>query len=234
MGGPDWGDVSAGGAAAIVGGALLWLIYFDTKDAVHKEPRHLLLAAFGLGSVAGALGLVGFVVAEKLGLPRGPGAGLADVLVYCLLVIGPVEEGAKFAVARASVFRWQAFDEEIDGLVYAAAIAIGFATFESFLYLPHHDGTRQLARAATAPLTHALFASVWGLGAARALLVQRSRASRWLWQAGSLALAMGLHGLYDALLFGWGATVLAAATILAIWLFAIGHGKRAAARRRAT
>jgi RsiW-degrading membrane proteinase PrsW (M82 family) len=223
-------NVWSGGAAAIVGGALLWIVYFDAKDRLDREPRHLLALAFVLGIGAGALGLVGFALAESLGLPRSPGEDRTGILLYCLLAVGPIEEGAKFLVARAVVFRWKAFDEPIDGLVYAAALAIGFATFESFLYLPHTDGVAQLARAATAPLTHALFAGIWGIGASRALLAPRSRTTRFAWQAGTLALAMGLHGLYDALLLGWGATVLASGTVGVVWIGALAWVARVVRR----
>jgi RsiW-degrading membrane proteinase PrsW (M82 family) len=219
----SFGDlqIHLGIASAIVGGALLWLIYFDYKDSIHKEPWGLLFAAFGLGAVASLLGLGTYVAIERLGLPAHPGNTPSDIMLYCLLVVGPIEEGCKFAVARAIVFRWRAFDERIDGLVYAAALSIGFATFENFLYLvhlPYLDEAEQLARAATSPLTHSLFAAIWGFGVSRALFDETTPLARWLWQAGSLTLAALLHGFYDGLLLGWNATIPASLTILLVWI----------------
>ena len=232
----EWTQLRAGGAAAIVGGALLWLIYFDFKDALQKEPRILLLAAFALGGLAALLGLGVYVVAGWLGLPTSPGHTTEQILLFCLLGVGPVEEGCKFLMARTVVFRWRAFDEKIDGLVYSAAVAIGFATFENFLnlvYLPYLDGTEQLARAAVSPLTHSLFAAIWGFGVSRAFFGVRSRAARWLWQAGPLLVSMLLHGFYDALLIGWNATIPASATIALIWGFVLWNARRVLPHRAA-
>jgi RsiW-degrading membrane proteinase PrsW (M82 family) len=215
-------QIQLGLASAIVGAALLWLIYFDFMDSLHKEPRVLLAAAFALGAGAALLGLGVYAALERLGVPAIPGPAPKEILLYCLLVIGPVEEGCKFAVARAIVFRWRAFNEPIDGLVYAAALAIGFATFENLLYLvhlPYLDTSEQLARAATSPLTHSLFSAIWGFGVAHAAFDATSRWGRWRWQLGALVVSALLHGFYDALLLGWHATIPASATVLVIWIF---------------
>jgi RsiW-degrading membrane proteinase PrsW (M82 family) len=225
----EWSQLRSGGAAAIVGGALLWLIYFDLKDSLQKEPRLLLLAAFGLGMVAALLGLLIYWAAEQLGLPVDPGGSRREILLYCFLGIGPIEEGCKFLLARTIIFRWRAFDERIDGLVYSAALAIGFATLENFyflIYLPYLDVAEQLTRAAVAPLTHSLFAAIWGFGVSRAFFGVRSRRARLAWQIFPLLLAMFLHGLYDAFLLAWDAAIPASATIGIIWLFVIWNARR--------
>lgn len=225
----DWFQLRSGAAAAIVGGALLWLIYFDLKDSLQREPRLLLLAAFGLGGVAAALGLLIYAGAQRLGLPTFPGSSRSGIVLYCLLGVGPVEEGCKFLLARTVIFRWRAFDERIDGLVYSAALAIGFATLENFYFLidlPYLDVSEQLTRAAVSPLTHSLFAAIWGFGVSRALLGVRSRLARLSWQALPLLLAMLLHGLYDAFLLAWGAVIPASLTILVIWVFVGWNARR--------
>jgi RsiW-degrading membrane proteinase PrsW (M82 family) len=225
----DWSQLRSGSAGAIVGAALLWLIYFDLKDSLQKEPRLLMLAAFALGGVAACLGLLIYAAAVRLGLPVDPGSTRSEIVLYCLLGVGPVEEGCKFLVARTIIFRWRAFDERIDGLVYSAALAIGFATLENFYFLidqPYLDVGEQLTRAAVSPLTHSLFAAIWGFGVSRAFFGVRSRRSRLLWQLFPLLLAMFLHGLYDALLLAGDATIPASATILVIWVFVIRNARR--------
>lgn len=222
-------DVAAVSAvAAVAGAAFLWLLYFDFKDSLRKEPRRLLLASYLLGGGAALLATGIFIVAERMGLPRVPGETGRQILLYCLLAVGPIEEGAKFLVARTIIFRWRAFDEKIDGLVYSAALAIGFATVENLFYWPHLEGLERYARALTSPLTHSLFSAIWGFGVSRAFFTDRPPLSRFLWQALPLILSMLLHGLYDALLLGWGATVPASATVLAIWVFVLWHGRRVA------
>jgi len=222
----DIDSSGAAAAAAVMGAGLLWLLYFDLKDSLQKEPRGLLLLALALGGVAALLAMGGFALAEQLGLPRAPGRSSGQILAYCVLAVGPIEEGAKFLVARTIVFRWRAFDERVDGLVYAAALAIGFAVVENFFYWPHLPPVERLARAITSPLTHSLFSAIWGLGVSHALVAARSPTARFLWQAGPLLLGMALHGLYDALLLAWGATFLASGTVLVIWIFVLWQGRR--------
>ena len=209
------------GVGFVAGGAVFWLIYFNLKDRLQPEPRRLLVVSFLLGGLAALLGLAGYRLAESLGAPLDPGITTSSVLIYCLVLVGPIEEGAKFLIARAVVFRWRQFDEPIDGLIYSSGVAVGFAGVESLLYLPHIDWPHQLARALASPLTHSLFAASWGCGISRARFGGGSRLSRFSWQAVPLALSMMLHGLYDFLLIGMGATVPASGIALVLWLFLI-------------
>lgn len=208
------------------GGALFWLMYFDLKDRLKPEPRRLLVLAFVLGNLSALLGLGVYRVAAWLGLPDAPGSGSLEILVYCLALVGPIEEGVKFLVARTLVFRWRHFDEPIDGLVYASAVAIGFASLENVLYLPYLNWPEQLARALASPLTHSLFAAVWGFGVSRARFYARTRVGRFLWQVLTLLLSMGLHGLYDFFLLALNATFLASGIALVLWTFLIVHARR--------
>jgi len=205
----------------VAGGAVFWLIYFDLKDRLKPEPRRLLLLAFLLGGLAALLGLAAYRLAEWLGAPVSPGESQSEILLYCLALVGPIEEGAKFLVARALIFRWKQFDEPIDGLIYASAVAVGFAAVENLLYLPHLDWPEQLARALTSPLTHSLFAAIWGLGLIHARLHAPTRGARFLLQALPLAASMLLHGFYDFLVIGPGATLPASGIVLVLWLWMI-------------
>ncbi len=210
----------------IAAGALLWMLYFDRKDSLKPEPRRLLLLAFGCGCASALVALALYWIAGLLGMPSWPGESRGEIALYCLALVGPVEEGAKFLLARSLVFRWRHFDERIDGMVYAAAVAIGFATVENLLFAPLLSWPEMLARAVTSPLTHSLFAAIWGFGTAHALLVCRSRGRRLLWQLGSLALAMLAHGLYDFLLLGFNATIPASGVILLLWVGLIWNSRR--------
>jgi len=214
------------GFGFVAGCALFWLQYFDLKDRLQPEPRRLLIAAYGLGFVAAGMGLALYRLAAAVGLPEYPGPSTRSILLYTLLLVGPIEEGAKFLVARVTVFRWKHFDEPIDGLIYASAVAIGFASLESLLYASHTGGSELLARTLTSPLTHSLFAAPWGLGLAQARLAARSRTSRILWQLLPLLASMLLHGLYDFVLLAYDASLLAAGLALVLWLAVIGHTRR--------
>jgi RsiW-degrading membrane proteinase PrsW (M82 family) len=214
------------GLGFVVGGAIFWILYFDLKDHLNPEPRRLLLYAFLLGCAAAVAGYWAYGLAGWLGLPVVPGTTAMAILVFCVGVVGPIEEGMKFLAARGFVFRWEHFDEPIDGLVYAGAVAIGFASVENVLYMNHLTWWEQLARSAASPLTHSLFAALWGFAVSRAFFFARSRRARILWQAGGLAAAMVLHGLYDFFLFAYNAGYLASLLALILWLFLIQHGRR--------
>jgi RsiW-degrading membrane proteinase PrsW (M82 family) len=214
------------GVGFVFGGALFWLIYFDLKDRYQREPRRLLIMAFILGNLAAILALGFYTFAEKIGLPAFPSRNINEIILYCFLLVGPIEEGSKFFIARSFVFRWKHFDEPIDGMVYAACVAIGFAGLENILYLPQLDLIQQLARVITSPLTHSLFAAVWGFGVSKAFFGERRRIGRILWQTATLLLSMFLHGLYDFFLFAYGATYLASVIVLVLWVFLIIYARR--------
>jgi RsiW-degrading membrane proteinase PrsW (M82 family) len=210
----------------IAAGALLWMLYFERKDSLKPEPRRMLLLAWACGCGSALLALALYWLAGRLGLPSWPGEGRGEIALYCLALVGPVEEGAKFLAARLLVFRWRHFDERIDGMVYAGAVAIGFATVENLLYAQLLPWPQQLVRAVISPLTHTLFAAIWGFGTAHALLVCRTRAGRLFWQLAPLALAMAAHGLYDFFLLAFNATLPASAVILLLWVGLIFYSRR--------
>ena len=210
----------------VVGAALFWLQYFDLKDYLHPEPRRWLLISYLLGAVAAGLAFVLYVLIETLGGPEEPAGGRSQILLYCFLVVGPVEEGVKFLIARVFIFRSLQFDEPIDGLIYSSGVSIGFASIESLIYVPILGWPDQLARTLTAPLTHSLFSSLWGFGAGIAFFRSGSRRSRALWQVVPLIGAILLHGLYDFVLLGLNETLAASGLALVLWMFLIGYARR--------
>lgn len=214
------------GLGFVAGGALFWLMYFDVKDRLRPEPRRLLVLAFLIGGGSAFLGIAVYGLAGWSGLPHDPGTTHVSILLYCLFLVGPIEEGVKFLVARGLVFRWRHFDEPIDGLIYASAVAIGFASVENVVYLPYLHWSAQLARALVSPLTHSLFSALWGFGTARAFFESRTRASRFLWQALPLGLAMAVHGLYDYVLLAHDATLVCSAVALVLWIMLIVYARR--------
>jgi len=225
---------SAGGAqilGLLLASALFWLEYVDTKDRYQPEPHRRLVIAFVLGSAAAGMAIILFELLASAGLEFPAGGEPRAIALYCLLLIGPIEEGVKILVACLFVFRWRVFDEHIDGFVYAAAISLGFASLENFNHLPGLPLTEQLARTATLPLTHSLFAAIWGLGFARAQLHATTAASRWAWRVGSAGLAMLLHGLYDFLIFAYQASVATSGLVLIIWLSLIYRARQLAQGR---
>jgi len=201
--------------------ALFWMLYVDLKDRRQPEPRRLLLIAFLLGIVAWGIAVLGFMALDILKVPDIKMGELRWNAVYCFLIVGPLEEGVKALMAYLVVFRWRAFDEPIDGFVYAAAISLGFASMENFYNLPDLDWLGQLARTLALPITHTLFAAIWGFGAAHARFDVPPGLRRKCWQFGTLLLGMAAHGLYDYIIFAFQATLVTSALALVIWAFVI-------------
>ncbi len=137
----------------------------------------------------------------------------------------------KYLSARILIFPLKYFDEPIDGLIYSSAIAIGFASIESLIYVPLLTWPYQLARSLVGPLTHSLFSSVWGFGTAYAVFhLSRSR-YRALFQFLCLVGAIVMHGLYDFLLLSANATFLASGVALILWAFLIAYARRLVRKR---
>lgn len=228
------GDALLRTAGFVVAGTILWLQYWDVKDRRRPEPRLRLLLAFVVGMASAVLAMGIYALATFLGAPSDPGQGTASIALFCIGLVGPVEEGAKFALARAVVFRWKVFDERVDGFVYAAAVALGFAAVENLFYLPHMGLRDQVVRMLCAPLVHTLFAAAWGYGTAHALLEVRTAAGRWAWQIGTVALAAVLHGGYDLVLYAGASSLAVAAVVVVIWAAVIVAARHALARDHAT
>jgi len=220
-----------GGPWQIVGmllaAGLFWLQYFDLKDRLQPEPRRRLILAFGWGMVACGIALGAFWLTDLLGFPEFDEGDRGWLATYCFLVIGPIEEGSKWLIAWLIVFRWKEFDEPIDGLVYAAAIALGFATMENFVHLPGLPLGEQLGRSFALPFTHTLFAAVWGMAIARARFGMKRPWQRTWFQIGGILLAMALHGLYDWLIFARRATGRVGTLVFVLWALMIWQARKA-------
>ena len=201
---------------------IFWAAYHYYKDRHLPEPPGNLLSCFLLGVVAAGLSKAMYIGLEPLGLRLDAVALAQDdgaaLLLYCLLVIGPVEELAKLVPFLLFVRRFEAFDEPLDGIIYASFIGLGYAAVENYYYLEFLGPTEAVARGFASPVIHILFASVWAYWITRAHLgnepITRAAVS-------GFALAAGLHGIYDFLVLRYpvAALPLAAALIGALWLW---------------
>lgn len=135
------------------------------------------------------------------GLVKAPWelGNLGAVLLFWLIVAGATEEGCKFVAYHLCPAHACWNQEEYDGILYAAAVALGFATIENVLYVREAGWEVAKLRAVTAVPAHAMFGILMGAG----LGVARVR-TRVGWSAAgipltALALAVGAHGVYDVL-----------------------------------
>jgi RsiW-degrading membrane proteinase PrsW (M82 family) len=201
---------------------LFWAAYHYHQDRVLPEPPANLLLCFALGFVAAGISKGLYAGLEPLGL-RLDAVALADengvaLLAYALLAIGPIEEFAKMLPFLLVVLRLRAFDEPLDGIIYASFIALGYAAIENYHYLDFLTGLEATARGFAGPVIHILFASIWAHWITTARLAGKPLLRPAL--AGFL-LAAGLHGLYDFMVLRQpvAALPIAAAMIACIWIW---------------
>jgi len=201
---------------------IFWAAYHYHKDRHLPEPPGNLLLCFVLGLLAALISKGLYMALEPMGL-RLDAVHLAQtnglaLFAYSLLAIGPIEELAKMLPFLLVVLRLPHFDEPLDGLVYASFIALGYAAVENYHYLDFLSGTEAAARGFAGPVIHILFASIWAHWITRAHLAGRPILKDAL---AGLALAAGLHGIYDYLVLRYpvAALPIAAAMIAGIWIW---------------
>jgi protease PrsW len=166
--------------------ALFWFWFFARRDR-RPEPMGLVIRTFAWG--------MAMVIPAAL-LETSINALFGDWIM--LFALGFIEEFCKL-VAALSIVKHREFDEPIDGLIYATAASLGFATLENALYLTQHGPELILLRGPISTLGHILFAAAWGFG----LSLERFSGRRFATLRG-LMLASVLHGGFNFLLIGSG------------------------------
>jgi RsiW-degrading membrane proteinase PrsW (M82 family) len=172
----------------------LWVIY--KRDKYAPEPLFLVVRIFFFGM------LVAIPVAaiEAFLYPSTPqnNMSLSTAFYLAFVVAGVTEEAGKFLVVRTGIYRSPHFEEPADGLVYAAAAALGFAALENIVYLLSFGWQVILLRGLFSNLAHVLFSSFWGYPLALNKLGMLKNKN---WVAGGLLAAMVAHGIFDFLFF---------------------------------
>ncbi len=184
--------------------SLAWLVFVRRFDRAQPEPWWLVLATFALGgfSVIPAAFAEYFLMSASPYLNPdvmtlgGQLLGLLPALCVFTLVVGVSEEGSKFLGAWSLARHRREFDEPVDGIVYGAASALGFAAIENIKYFAvgRLGGPIIVARAFTSVPAHMFFGAVWGYAMGQKLV--RKRTSVLLY----FLLAATFHGAFDTVL----------------------------------
>ena len=126
-------------------------------------------------------------------------ASLASIAVGMLFVVGPVEETCKFLAVRLYAFRSRYFDQPSDGLLYAAAASLGFASLENLLYILTFGPEVMILRAPLSTLAHVIFGSFWGYALGKRTEPGTTFAGPAV--VGSIVVAAAVHGLFNVGVF---------------------------------
>ncbi len=165
---------------------LFWFWFFARQDK-HPEPAGLVLRVFFWGML--------MVIPSSL-LEQGIETLFGTTVMFAL--VGLIEEGFKF-LAASSIARNKHFDEPIDGLIYATASALGFATLENLGYMLSGGAALILLRGPISTLGHILFSLTWGY----AMSLRRFRNAHNVLRRGWL-LGAFLHTVFNAILLSTG------------------------------
>jgi len=174
--------------AAIAPGVSL-LTYLYLKDKYDSEPVHMVVRMFILGIL---------IVIPIMVIQRGLELWIGyDAFVFSFIQSASVEEFMKWFVLYHFIYNHTEFDEPYDGILYAAAISLGFATLENVLYAIYSPSTvgTLLMRALLPVSGHALFGILMGYYLGKAKFAPARESKFYLTVA--LAVPLILHGAYD-------------------------------------
>ncbi len=171
---------------------LLW--FFRHKDRYKHEPIRFMAKVFFLGALFTILA----VIVELLAFPIfQPDNGLLETGLFFFIIVGPIEEFAKFAAVRVRAYHSHQFDEPMDGIVLGVSAALGFATVENLADVfsaptPEAQILVGIVRAFLSVPGHAFWGAITGFYLGQAKYLKRPS----LAYVG-LGIAALLHGAFD-------------------------------------
>jgi len=188
------------------GPALLYAAIVYWLDRFEKEPRRLLIGAFLWGALVATIGAIIATTVLQLGLELFTNDAQLAELSGATIFAPLVEESLKgLAVALIALFFPHEFDTVLDGIVYAAIVALGFAATENVLYLffsGYGEGgygglaTLFVLRVVLGGWGHAVYTAFIGIGLAMARL-NHGCAVKLLAPLLGWTVAVFLHGLHN-------------------------------------
>ena len=180
--------------------AIALFFFFYLRDKYRKEPLGLLLLTFGLGAASLVPAALASLCLQKLTGWRSDTPNLLHAFLGAMIIVGVVEEGAKFLVVRFYAYHRPEFDEPYDGIMYSVMAALGFATLENILYIFSNGASAGVMRALLSVPSHAFDGVLMGYFLGEAKFARSNRVGNWLSALG-FALAVTAHGVYDFIVF---------------------------------
>lgn len=182
--------------------AIFLMVYVYRLDPIDKESPGLLWSLILRGVVAGLVsGLLEDVGMQALGLFSGLDPSSAQFTVVSdFVVVGVVEEGAKYWLMGRKTWSNPEFNCRFDGVVYAVYTSLGFAGMENVMYGLTYGPGVLLGRAFMAIPAHMGFAVLFGVlyGQGKSLTARGHRVEAFLCVAVGYVLSVLLHGSYDS------------------------------------
>lgn len=175
--------------------AAIWLIFFYLQDKVEPEPKGFVLGVFGLGALLAAA--VGIPVLETVfRVSHWIHTDTLTTILGGILVVGFTQEFLKYAAVRYSIYNSGEFDEPTDGVIYATAAGLGYATVLNIQFVVSNGGVdlgTGIIRIAVVALAQAAFSGITGYFLGRA----KFESEQVWWMPLGITLAAIFNGLFN-------------------------------------
>jgi len=175
--------------------AAIWLIFFYMQDRLEPEPKGYVLAVFALGALLAAS--IGIPLLDNIfRVSHWIYADTLTTIVGGILVVGFTQEFLKYAAVRYSIYRSSEFDEPTDGVIYATAAGLGYATVLNIQFVVSNGGVdlgAGVIRMSIVALAHAAFSGVTGYFLGRA----KFESEQIWWMPLGITLAAVFNGLFN-------------------------------------
>ena len=209
-------------AAVIPALVCLFIVYLADR---HKERLSFVARLYVLGAlIVLPAGLMEKMLLDLYSATPDPQTGFMATLMTAFFIAGVTEETAKGLVFQRFVLPKPFYDEPYDGVVYAVAIGLGFATVENVLYVTSDGLSTAFVRAFTAVPAHTLFGVVMGTYFSQSKFAQKPVFKAY-------AIPAFLHGLYDMFALAQSFAANIALIIYLMWLVRFACTKSAPLRR---
>lgn len=194
---------------------LAWYLYAVRRA---PEPASRVTAALLAGAAA-----FGLAAAGQAAL--APALADASETLRAFGLVATSEELLKLVAVLAVAGSPRRYERLVSGIVYAVAVAVGFAAIENITYVAQYGASAGAVRAMTAVPGHVLHSALVGVALGRWHAAERPATASLLVVAAAVG-AIALHGTYDLLLGVGGPArygvlaLLSGETVAVAWLFA--------------
>jgi len=175
--------------------ALIWLVFFYVQDRLEPEPKGYVLAIFALGALLAAT--IGIPLVENIfRISHWIYTDTLTTIIGGILVIGFVQEFLKYAAVRYSIYNTEEFDEPTDGVIYATAAGLGYATVLNIQFVVSNGGVdigAGVIRIAVIALAQASFSGITGYFLGRA----KFESEPIWWMPLGISLAAVMNGVFN-------------------------------------
>ncbi|SDN37904.1 glutamic-type intramembrane protease PrsW [Alkalicoccus daliensis] len=197
--------------------AIALLLYFYLKDQFELEPFHMVIRSYVFGGllVFPVMFIQYAVITET---------GISSSFLLSVILAPFTEEFLKWFTVMFTVYFHMHFNQRYDGIVYACAVGLGFASVENIFYLIENGLDTAFLRAVFPVTSHALFGVVMGYYFGLA----KFSAKRKTFLLISFLVPLLLHSVYNVILLAPGSWAYLLVTFMIfMWIFAMKKVKSA-------